>query len=333
MTGRRGAGGGCRPRPAIGSPFALALSLVGLATLALAARDARAQGCCTPGTGPLSGLRAGGLVPGQFRLGFAWDQFDLDSALRGTEEVEPLADREARYSRLVTQLEAGLPARARLAVELPWEFREREVVLGAGGPDPPTLDLENAALGDLTTTLLVEVAPRSKLPRPWSLDLGAGIKWATGPIDRTDDGFALPPELQSGTGSTDPLVVLAARRNWTRVGLVGTALYRFTQANDIGYRFGSEFDATVAAWYAADRALTLGLDARWRSAERDDFLDIERPNSGGRRLLAGPRVAGRIDGAALALEASFLWPVYQDLNGTQLGVDSEWGLGLSWTGP
>jgi len=303
-----------------------------LLLLVIAAGDAHAQGCCTPGTGPLSGLRAGGLSPGQFRVGLAWDQFDLDTALQGTDEVQPLADRNARYARLLAQLEVGLPAGARLAVELPWEFRRREVVLGIGGPNPPTLDLENSAIGDLTTTLLVELAPRSATPRPWAIDAGAGIKWATGPIDRMDGDRALPPELQSGTGSTDPLLVMAARRNWTRIGLVGTALYRFTQVNDIGYQFGSEFDATLAAWFAAGEALTLGLDARWRSADRDEFMEIERPNSGGRRLLVGPRVAGRINGVGLSVDASYLVPAYQDLNGTQLGVDAEWGLGVSWTG-
>lgn len=308
------------------------IAAFGIILLAMTPRDARAQGCCTPGTGPLSGLRAGGLAPGKFRIGFAWDQFDLNTALQGTEEVHPIADREARYARLLAQLEVGLPAISRLAIELPWEFRRREVVLGIGGPDPPTLDLENAAIGDLTTTLLVELLPRSATPHPWAIDVGAGIKWATGPIDRTDDGLALPPELQSGTGSTDPLVVMAARRSWTRVGLVGTGLYRFTQGNDIGYRFGSEFDATLAAWYAAGDALTLGLDARWRSADRDEFMEMERPNSGGRRLLVGPRVAGRMAGVGLSVEASYLVPAYQDLNGTQLGVDAEWGLGVSWTG-
>lgn len=300
--------------------------------LVLFAGDARAQGCCTPGTGPLSGLRAGGLSPGQFRIGLAWDQFNLDTALQGTDEVQPLADRDARYARFLAQLEVGLPAMARLAIELPWELRQRKVVLDLGGPNPPSLDLQNSAIGDLTTTLLVELAPRSATPRPWAIDAGAGIKWATGPTDRMDDGRALPPELQSGTGSTDPLLVLAARRNWTRIGLVGTALYRFTEANDIGYQFGSEFDATLAAWFAAGDAITLGLDARWRSADRDEFMEIERPNSGGRRLLVGPRMAGRIEGIGLAIDASYLLPVYQDLNGTQLGVDAEWGLGVSWTG-
>ncbi|MDZ4804206.1 MAG: hypothetical protein SGI90_05030 [Candidatus Eisenbacteria bacterium] len=333
MRGRAAHAGGpgvcLRATPVVVGHFLRTVAI--LLLVAVPRNEALAQGCCTPGTGPLSGLRAGGLLPGQFRVGLAWDQFDLNSALRGSDEVQPLTDRQARYARLVAQLEVGLPSRARLAVELPWEFRRREVVLAPGVPNSPTLDLENRAPGDLTTTLLVEIAPRSATPRPWAIDLGGGIKWATGPTDRTDDERALPPELQSGTGSTDPLFVLAARRSWTRVGLVGTTLYRFTQANDTGYRFGSEFDVTLAGWLAATDALSLGLDARWRSAERDEFLDIERPNSGGRRLMVGPRVAGRINGADIAVEASYLAPVYQDLNGTQLGVDSEWTLGLSWS--
>jgi hypothetical protein len=308
----------------------VASALASILYLIQSPADVRAQGCCTPGTGPLQGLRAGGLAPGSIRGGVAWDRFELETTRRGTEEVPPLAEREARYARLVLQLEAGLPAGARAALELPWEFRRRQVVLPIGGDEPAALDLENSAIGDLTTTVLVEVAPRAATPRRWSVELGGGLKWATGSIDRDDDERALPPELQSGTGSTDPLVVATARWYASRAGVVGTWLHRFTGTNDIGYRFGAESDAGLIAWWAATTAVSVGGDLRWRTAARDEFLDVERPNSGGTRWLAGPRLAAHLPGAGPAVEVTYLFPIHQDLNGTQLGVDREWSLALSW---
>ncbi|HEX7878980.1 MAG TPA: hypothetical protein VF720_06190 [Candidatus Eisenbacteria bacterium] len=309
--------------------------LLFLATFALALvapSRAIAQGCCTPGAGPLTGLRAGGLSAFTVRGGLAWDRYDLRTTLKGSEETEPLAERKARYSRLTLQLEAGLPAGMRFGVEAPWEFRNREVVLPIGGEEPARLDFDNSAFGDLTTTLVVEVAPRAATPRPWSIEVGGGVKWATGSIDAEDDGFALPPELQSGTGSVDPLAVAAARWYAADWGVVGTFLYRATGTNDIGYRFGREADIGLAAWWVIVPAVSAGADIRWRSAGHDEFLDVTRPNSGGTRWLAGPRLAARLPYPGPSFEVAGLFPVHQELNGTQLGVDVQWTMAISWQG-
>ena len=44
------------------------------------------------------------------------------------------------------------------------------------------------------------------------LTAGAGVKWATGPSDRSDGGRFLPVELQAGTGSTDAITPRASVR-------------------------------------------------------------------------------------------------------------------------
>jgi hypothetical protein len=280
----------------------------------------------------VSGLRSGGLTSGAWRLGLSADHYRLGTTLRGADEVPPTTDREAYFTRVALNGTVGLPARARLVAEVPFEDRRRRIAF-TGPSGAEVLPLDGRALGDVTTTALIEVWPRAARPRPWALEVGAGVKWATGATDLEDEGLGLPAELQPGTGSTDPLFVATLRHVGSSTGVVATALYRVTQANDDGYRFGREGDVTLAGWYAPGATTSLGLDLRYRDAGRDEFLGRPLRNSGGTRLLAGPRAGVVLTGARLGLEAAVLWPIRQELNGTQLGVDSEWTLGVSWPAP
>lgn len=289
---------------------------------------ARAQGCCTPGTSPLGGLTGAALAPWRVEAGITSEGYDLRQAYRGGEAVTDPGGRSSTVARALGWTRLGLPGQAVLVLELPLEHRTREQPQPLGAPGE-MLRLRNTAPGDLSTSLIVRLAPRAR-PAPWAVNAGAGVKWGTGSVEREQQGLRLPVELQSGTGSHDPLVLLTAHRVWPAAGATLAALARFPREGRNGYRYGTETHAVLAGEWLPRTWWAVGGELRLRSAAADRFRTFGRPSTGGWRLMAGPRALATWRGAGLALEGSFLWPLRQHLNGLQIGVDRAATLGVRW---
>jgi hypothetical protein len=179
------------------------------------------------------------------------------------------------------------------------------------------------------TILMVRALPL-RPAAPWALVLGAGIKWPTGPDDRTQRGLTLPVELQTGTGSTDPVLALVSYRSWPRFALTGSAIVRFPREGRSGYEYGNDAQMALVALWKPDWPVNLGLELRGRTAGADRFRGSERINTGGSRLTSGLRVLTEIPATRVGLEAALLLPVRQNLNGQQLGVDGQLSMNLRW---
>ncbi len=256
------------------------------------------------------------------------ESFHLDQAYRGPEKVTEVNRREGHVARIAVFARIGLPAGTALLVEWPYEIRGRDQVIRTESQNLE-FDFDNRAPGDLSTMLLVTVWPRNGVS-PWGLEAGAGIKWANGSVDRTDDGRFLPVELQSGTGSVDPLLSLSARRAWAEWSIQAAAITRIATTGRNEYRFGSEWNVVTGVHWAAHRNVALGADARLRHAAPDEIGGRVPQNTGGTRLLAGPRLTGTIRPVRLQAYGALLLPVRQDLKGTQLGVSRQFLVGLTW---
>lgn len=287
-----------------------------------------AQGCCTPGTSPLGGLSGRALSPWSLEYGLAFDGYDLRQGYRGSTKVPDPGRRHSQVARFVAYTRLGLPARATLVLEVPYDYRMREfpVMTGAGEEE---FKLSNRAFGDLSTTFLIRVLPRSTLA-PWGVDLGAGMKWATGSVEREQDSLRLPVELQSGTGSNDPLVVATGYRLWSFGGMAVSSLVRFPQQGRNGYRYGTEGHAVGFGYATPGANWGVGPELRLRAARPDRFQDVKRINTGGWRLMGGPRAFVNWSSLRLGLEAAALWPIHQNLNGLQLGVDNQLLVSVHW---
>jgi hypothetical protein len=158
-----------------------------------------------------------------------------------------------------------------------------------------------------------------------------GMKWGTASVERTQFGLRLPVELQSGTGSNDPLALASGHRLWPAAGATLAALARFPREGRNGYRYGVETHAVAAGEWTPGGWWALGGEVRLRAAAADHFQGLgQLPNTGGWRLMAGPRARVEWRGAGLGLEGAFLWPAYQHLNGLQIGVDHQALLGARW---
>lgn len=300
-----------------------------LAALLLAGLPAapHAQGCCTPGTSPLGGLTGAPVAPWRVEPGIASEWYELRQAYQGDVPAVDPSRRHSQVARALAWMRVGLPAEAVLIVELPWERRMREQPQPLGAPGE-MFRLTNTAPGDLSTSLMVRLLPRGR-PRPWGVNAGLGMKWATASVERSEYGLTLPVELQTGTGSNDPLVMASGHRVGSAASVTMAALARFPRQGRNGYRYGRETHVVAVgdwerAWWA------LGGETRLRAAAADRFIGLGRPNTGGWRLMAGPRARVQWRASGLGFEGAFLWPVHQHLNGLQIGVDHQAMLGVRW---
>lgn len=303
-------------------------AVVAFLLAALSAQRADAQGCCTPGTSPLGGLTGSALAPWAVETGLASEWYELRQAYRDADPVDDPARRHSTVARVLGWVRLGLPASSVLIVELPFEYRMREQPQPFGAPGE-MFRLANTAPGDLSTSVVVALLPRGR-PKPWGVSAGLGMKWGTGSIAHEQYGLRLPVELQTGTGSHDPLVLLSAHRMWATASGTVAAITRFPREGRNGYRYGNETHAAVVGDWSPRPWWAVGGELRLRIANADRFLDIERPSTGGGRLMAGPRARAQWPGVGLAVEGAFLWPLRQDLNGLQIGVDQAAILSVRW---
>ncbi len=304
------------------------ICLAPLVCVLVSAAPVRGQGCCTPGSSPLGGLSGGALHSRQLEVGFAFEGYRLHQGYEGSVQVQDPARRESTVYSTTAFARFGISSRAALILQLPLEHRQRSAP-AIPEKGQPSHDFSNTAIGDLTTLFMIQALPIHG-PSAATVNLGLGVKWRTGHDDRKQDGLRLPVELQTGTGSNDPVFALVAYRLFTWGSVSGSAVIRTPQRGRSGYRFGRELNYDVLALLSLGTRWSLGSEIRGRSASADDFRDVTRENTGGSRLLVGPRAIYALASAPLTIEAAFLLPAWQNLTGEQLGVNEQATIGLRW---
>lgn len=288
--------------------------------LALSPDQLSAQGCCTPGSSPMGGVAGGPLLQGSWEFGVSLTGFQLDQGYEGSTKVD-----DPRYSEVASAaffVRFGASHRLALIAELPVDYRMREIDLGSPfGGSGTTSRFSNTSVGDFTTLVMFRAWPGNSL-RPLAVNVGIGLKWPTGPDRVTQDGLILPIELQTGTGTIDLLVALSAFRSftWGALELVGAT--RFPTRADSGYLYGVETNLVFLGHYAVGR-FRLGGQLEGRFAGANDFRGRTVTNTGGHRLMAGPYIGLQPPVLPVSLEGSFVLPVWQNLEGEQLGVTKQ----------
>lgn len=158
--------------------------------------------------------------------------------------------------------------------------------------------------------------------------VGLGAKFPTGSTNQPDGGPLLPPALQVGSGAYDLVPTASYFQRLNRVELFGSALLTVPlDANDIGYRFGREFQLHAGAviplrWWGGRVAVLDSFD--YTFAQHDHTVSGVLPaklvdgtrviNTGGRFLDMTPGLRVYLWGG-LSLQARFSVPIYQYWNG------------------
>lgn len=286
-----------------------------------------AQGCCTPGSSPLGGITGGPTKGGSVEVGTTLDAFWLEQAYAGADRREDPNGRSGRVFSASTYLRVGLGSRLVAIVALSVDERRREQEIATASGTFRT-EFRSRGIGDASTLMMARIWPWNGFG-PTSATIGIGLKWPTGRKNASQYGVTLPVELQAGTGTWDLVGAVSVSRLFPWGSVLGVATGRVPSRAESGYRFGNE--ATLAL--LAERNLgtwRIGPEMRARLAAKDEIAGREPPNTGGGRVVIGPRVAKTFVGSRLTLEVSWLFPLWHNVNGLQLGVSREVVVGARW---
>lgn len=164
-----------------------------------------------------------------------------------------------------------------------------------------------------------------------------GIKLPTGKYNASDAGGPLPRPLQIGSGSFDfyggPIFTYVQ----DQLGINTEINFRKNaEAND--YQFGDILSANLALGYRIlpkvyetypSPYATAYLELLSQFSGKDLENGAKLDNTGGSVVLLSPGLQYVLSRTFL-LEASLQFPIFQDLNGTQLGIDFSSTLGIRW---
>ena len=243
--------------------------------------------------------------------------------LRATDDPTPM-NRSLNVIAVPTVLVYGAHPRVALFGVLPFLYKRLDVTTPSG----ERVRRSTSGFGDLSTFVRVTALQIDRPRETIRLAPLAGLKMPTGATGIADDLGRLPPALQLGTGSWDPLA--GAIFTWQKLrwelDLAGTYLVR-TKAN--GFNAGDEargdasFQYRVVPWGEVGPGVPSWLFAVLESnvvwQGRDEIGGVANPDSGSLNWYLAPGLQWIT--LRTVLEAAVQIPVLTKTNGQGLGQD------------
>ncbi len=240
----------------------------------------------------------------------------------GADVVDPSAT-EVRVRTTPIAVVYGLRARLSLVAVLPIVHKQ----LSSLGEAAQPLTAGAGGLGDALFLTKWRFYKRDQPLGTFQLATELGVKAPTGAHDLEDtDGRPLPPALQRGSGSWDPMANLimtyvpaAGRGRWVFTGDIGVRLTTESNAvevgNQVGYDGMVKYRVHPVRHPGRDTFLLLEINGRWQDRAR--VGGGLTSDSGGHVVYLSPGIQFLVR-RNLILEGGVQVPVMHDLNGTQL---------------
>ena len=215
--------------------------------------------------------------------------------------------------------------RSRLSVVAVLPFVDKQLSFSGGAAQPLTAGA--GGLGDALFLTKWRFYKRDQPLGTFQLATELGVKAPTGARDLEDpDGRLLPPALQRGSGSWDPIANLimtyvpaAGRGRWVFTGDIGVRLTTKAHAvevgNQVGYDGMVKYRVHPVRHPGRDTFLLLEINGRWQDRARVGGSLMS--DSGGHVVYLAPGIQFLLR-QNLILEGGVQVPVMNDLNGTQL---------------
>jgi len=290
-------------------PLALAATVLAFAAVAA---PLRAQ------EGTLDVLDGETLYDGGWLLTLGYDEERREGLRTGEDSVPDPLGQERIDRTAVLAAHWGARHDLQLSAIVPFVDRDLE---GGGG-----LDLEASGLGDASLVAKWRFYRWDAKGKALNVALIGGLELPTGSDDETDGGAPLPPDLQPGSGSWDPLLGVGATYEPGRWRFNAVALTKWNTPNGDGYRFGNDLVAELEAgnrfWLEPYPGPFMRFDGRVRYlAEGRDHDGGVVADTGGERASVGATLAFR-PRPALDFQLGYDVTVWEDVEGTQLEHDS-----------
>jgi hypothetical protein len=283
--------------------------------------DRYAQGTGEPHLGWSGQVRFEMLTQDRLRSGTR----NVDAAdVTGEDTIE----RRTRNLNVFADVSYGLDAAWSLTLRLPVVHRDHEHDLLDEEGGPSTRERwKFTRLGDVQL-----LARRQALMADGatSYALFGGLKLPTGSRAITNDqGVRAERALQPGTGTTDVVIGIAARRAVGGADAVfGQASASWALNSREDFRPGARFEAAAGWSHAFSQGIGATVQLNLRQKGRDKGLQAEPDLSGSTTLDISPG-ATLATGSSSTLYAYLQLPLYQRVNGTQLVPRA--GFAVGWT--
>ncbi len=223
----------------------------------------------------------------------------------------------------------GFTAKASILVRVPIIYKELRFKNGPNRGDH--------GLGDTTVLGKYRIHTNNFKGGTSRLSLLGGLELPTGEDDETDAAGKLPPPLQLGSGSVDALVGAAYTYQTLDHEMDADLRYIFNQeASDFEFgdifRYNVSYQKRIFPTTLPDK----GLYSQWNALlelngnymDKAESLGNEVASSGGHTLFISPGI--QFVGPRLVYEASFQYPIVQELNGDQLETDYVMALSMRY---
>lgn len=284
--------------------------------------DRYAQGTGEPHAGWSLDLRLESVTQDRLRSGTS----NVDpAAVTGEEAIE----RHTRNLNVVTTLAYGLDEHWTFGLRVPVVHRDHlhDLIDAETGLPTTSESWRFTRIGDVQTSARWQTLSADGRT---SYALIGGLQLPTGSItERNADGSRAERAMQPGTGTTDVVLGVAARR---AVGLEDALIAQAGVSQALNaredFRPGRRLDASAGWSHAFSHQLGAVVQLNYRHRERDSGLQAEPDNSGSTSLNLSPGFTVGL-GRSSTLYAYVQLPLYQRVNGIQLVPQH--ALALGWT--
>ena len=247
----------------------------------------------------------------------------------GSHRVNDPLNQVLSESRTTLGLNHGIRPDLTLSLLVPFVHEELRFD-GASGRETR----ESGGLGDVTLLAKYRLFKEDWHLGSFNWTAFAGTELPTGETHATDEGMRLPPSLQPGSGSWDPIAATAATYEIDRFKLNGVLLYEHSGEGAQSYKFGDVFVAEIKPGYRLvvekfpGPLLRADFGIQWRLEFPAEQHGDRLADSGGDTLLLTPGLVFWPRpwwGVVLTAEL----PIYRDLEGQQLAPD--FGISFSFS--
>lgn len=305
------------------------------------------QGCCSGGSGsPIAGgFSQGVLREKQFEFAVNYRYTSSNKFFVEDRDTLPLFD---QLSSKYTYIRAGYGITKRLTMEVSvgYFFDKRLVELEERNSD----DIFSTGFGDLLIFPRYDVYFKTSATKKTEITVGLGYKIPLGSnsdstvvYENPDTGQKFytmsPPTVQPSNGSQDLIIYLFGLRAYPvkKINFFANALYIKKGYNSLGQKFG---DYTSVALFASKTFFRkLGVTAQikgelignMKSAKNIDqlvYYNVDLKSTGSKTVFFIPQLSYTFKQITLYGLTEF--PLYQYVNGNQVGADLSVTFGISY---
>ncbi len=281
----------------------------------------KGQTCCSGGIPLSNNIGLTFTEDNSLLFGLNYDFNNLNTLKN---ETETLGDNSRLRTTHSVLINVGYSFLKRWSIEGLFTWVNQRRIISEFGSE--NLD-ESYGIGDAIVLLRYSILKNTA--KNWNFDVGFGAKIPFGSTTKTNDqGIVLNADLQPGSNAWDLVYLLGASKTFAfrpTMTFSTRIVYRQTGENDSyfetsTYEFGNELQAflTITDQFLIKKTLiNPGLSFKYRTAEKDQTLGFDIPNTGGDWLFVIPNFSVALfQNASFNLAAEL--PLYSKPDGIQL---------------